>query len=120
MLGLVNAARAQQGLGPLAMDPVLRELARRKSMDMAMYDYFSHDSPRLGGLMDLLASAGVQYRYAGENLAAAPTVSAAHESLMNSPGHRENLLNPHFTQVGIGVVRDGPSTLLVTQILVGR
>lgn len=120
MLGLINAARAQQGLRPLVMDPVLRDLARRKSMDMATHEYFSHDSPRLGGLMDLLAGAGVDYRYAGENLAAAPTVSSAHQALMNSPGHRENILNPQFTHVGIGVVRDGPSELLVTQIFVGR
>lgn len=120
MLGLINAARAQQGLSPLAMDPVLRDLARRKSMDMATHEYFSHYSPRLGGLMDLLAGAGVDYRYAGENLAAAPTASAAHQALMNSPGHRDNILNPHYTHVGIGVVRDGPSELLVTQIFVGR
>ncbi len=65
--------------------------------------------------VDRMAAAGVTYRTAGENLALAPTLSLAHTGLMNSPGHRANILHPDFGRVGIGIVDGGLRGLMVTQ-----
>ncbi|WP_324715921.1 CAP domain-containing protein [Carboxydochorda subterranea] len=120
LASLVNQARAASGLAPLSVDPTLRELARRKSLDMIQRNYFGHDSPTWGGLAQLLAMGNVHYIYAGENLAGAPSAQSAHQSLMNSPAHRANILNVHYTHMGIGVVRGGPYGLMVTELFVGR
>ena len=115
MLQLVNQERARAGLAPLAPDPELREVARRHSADMFARGYFSHVTPEGRSPFDRMAAAGVAYRTAGENLALAPTLSLAHTGLMNSPGHRANILHPDFGRVGIGIVDGGLRGLMVTQ-----
>jgi uncharacterized YkwD family protein len=119
MLDLVNQERLKAGLKPLAVDYRLVRLARLKSQDMVDKGYFGHYSSTYGSPFDMMKGAGVQYRYAGENLAGAPTVARAHSALMNSPGHRANILNPDFTHVGIGVVSGGPYGKMFTQMFVG-
>lgn len=116
MLRLLNAERAKAGARPLVMDPVLVKVARLKSQDMVRLGYFGHNSPTYGSPFAMLKAFGVSYRTAGENLAGNPTVAGAHASLMNSPGHRRNLLNPAFGRVGIGIVRGGPYGLMITQL----
>ena len=115
MLQLMNQERARAGLAPLAPDPELREVARRHSADMFARGYFSHVTPEGRSPFDRMAAAGVAYRTAGENLALAPTLSLAHTGLMNSPGHRANILHPDFGRVGIGIVDGGLRGLMVTQ-----
>lgn len=105
MLRLLNEERAREGLSPLVLDPALRDVARAHSRDMFEQGYFAHNSPITGSPSDRLSKAGVPYRVAGENLAYAPTVELAHQGLMNSPGHRANILRPHFGRVGIGAIR---------------
>ena len=119
MLALVNQARAQSGLAPLAGDPELIRLARLKARDMVERGYFGHQSPTYGSPFDLLRSTGISYRHAGENLAGAPDVETAHTNLMASPGHRANILNPNYTRVGIGVVEGGPCGKVFVQLFVG-
>ncbi|MFZ5646564.1 MAG: CAP domain-containing protein [Bacillota bacterium] len=119
MLDLVNAARAKEGLKPLEADLTLVKVARLKAQDMIDNNYFSHTSPTYGSPFDMIKAAGVTYRYAGENLAGAPTVDIAHTNLMNSPGHRANILNPNFTKVGIGVVSGGPYGKMFVQMFIG-
>ncbi len=104
MLSLVNQARAKAGSRPLHIDASLAKLARMKAQDMVNKGYFSHTSPTYGSPYEMLKAYGVDYSYAGENLAGAATVQSAHDNLMDSPGHRDNLLNQDFTRVGIGVV----------------
>ena len=58
---------------------------------------------------------GIRFSYAGENLAGAPDVNTAHVNLMNSPGHRENILRPEFTKIGIGVVEGSKYGKIFTQ-----
>jgi uncharacterized protein YkwD len=58
---------------------------------------------------------GVRFRTAGENLALAPTLDIAHNGLMNSPGHRANILRPQFGRLGIGILDGGRAGLMVTQ-----
>jgi uncharacterized protein YkwD len=105
MLDLLNGERTRVGLRPLAADDRLREVARAHSLEMFQMDYFSHDSPNAGSPFDRMHAAGITFIVAGENLAFAPNVDAAHQGLMNSPGHRANILRAEFGRVGIGVIR---------------
>jgi uncharacterized YkwD family protein len=120
MVSLVNTERTKAGLAPLAVDLRLVATARAKSRDMIDGGYFDHTSPRLGSPFDQMKAAGIIYHVAGENIAGNQTVAAAHEALMNSPGHRANILRPDFTKVGIGIVPGGPYGLMVTQQFIGE
>lgn len=115
MLELVNQERAAAGLGPLAFDPELLPVARAHSADMFARGYFSHYTPEGRSPFDRISEAGVTFRTAGENLALAPTLPIAHNGLMNSPGHRANILRTEFGRVGIGIMDGGLRGLMVTQ-----
>ena len=115
MLGLVNRERVAVGLEPLTPDPQLTEVARRHSADMFARGYFAHFTPEGHSPFVRIREAGIRFRTAGENLALAPTVWIAHKGLMNSPGHRANILRPVFGRVGIGVMDGGVRGLMVTQ-----
>ncbi|MFP5502695.1 MAG: CvpA family protein [Candidatus Sericytochromatia bacterium] len=108
MLDLVNQERAKAGLKPLAWDGRLAEVGRTHSRDMIERDYFAHVAPDGGTVATRVQAAGVRYLLVGENLAFAPTLGVAHRGLMQSPGHRENILRPGFGRVGIGIVRLEP------------
>ncbi len=115
MLELVNRERAKENLKPLAADPELTEVARRHSADMFARGYFAHQTPENLSPFDRMRNAKVRFLTAGENLALAPTLDIAHNGLMNSPGHRANILKPQFGRVGIGVVDGGRRGLMITQ-----
>lgn len=115
MLNLVNQERTAEGLDPLAGDPELALVAREHSADMFARGYFSHYTPEQASPFDRIRDAGVTFRTAGENLALAPTLEIAHRGLMNSPGHRANILRPQFGRVGIGILDGGRYGLMVTQ-----
>ena len=115
MLDLVNRERQAAGLSPLAADPELTEVARRHSVDMFKRGYFAHDTPEGLTPFDRMRAANVRFITAGENLALAPTISVAHTGLMNSPGHRANILRREFGRVGIGVMDGGMRGLMVSQ-----
>jgi uncharacterized protein YkwD len=115
MLDLVNQERQAAGLRPLAPDPELTEVARRHSADMFARGYFAHDTPEGISPFDRMRAANVRFTTAGENLALAPTIPVAHTGLMNSPGHRANILRPEFGRVGIGVMDGGMRGLMVSQ-----
>jgi uncharacterized protein YkwD len=115
MLRLVNEERVAAGLKPLAPDPELTEVARRHSSDMFARGYFAHDTPEGRDPFDRMRAADVRFLTAGENLALARSVQIAHTGLMNSPGHRANILRPGFGRVGIGIMDGGMRGLMVTQ-----
>ena len=115
MLDLVNEERVAAGLKPLAADPELTEVARQHSADMFARGYFAHDTPEGVTPFDRMRAANVRFLTAGENLALAPTIPVAHSGLMNSPGHRANILRPEFGRVGIGVMDGGMRGLIVSQ-----
>lgn len=115
MLDLVNQERQAAGLKPLVPDPELTEVARRHSADMFARGYFAHDTPEGISPFDRMRAANVRFTIAGENLALAPTIPVAHTGLMNSPGHRANILRPEFGRVGIGVMDGGMRGLMVSQ-----
>lgn len=105
MLDLLNRARVEAGLSKLYMDPSLQSVARGHSLDMYQRSYFSHLTPDRKSAFDRLKEAQVHYVTAGENIAYAPDVDQAEQSLIKSPDHRANILNPDFRCVGIGVYR---------------
>lgn len=115
MLRLVNEERAAQGLSTLEADPELTEVARKHSADMFARGYFAHNTPENKSPFDRMRESEVRFRSAGENLALAPTVKIAHTGLMNSPGHRANILHLKFGRVGIGILDSGRHGLMVTQ-----
>ncbi|MDP9365639.1 MAG: CvpA family protein [Chloroflexota bacterium] len=115
VLRLVNAERAAAGLDPVKIDRELAAVARAHSEEMFRLGYFAHRSPRTGEPGDRLDDAGVRYLASGENLAYAPSVAVAHRGLMESPGHRANILNPAFARLGVGVVRSPNRGLMISQ-----
>jgi uncharacterized protein YkwD len=115
MLELVNGERASAGLPPVGPDPEMTAVARKHSADMFARGYFAHQTPEGLSPFDRMKRDGVTFRTAGENLALAPTLSVAHTGLMNSPGHRANILQPAFGRLGIGIMDGGRRGLMVTQ-----
>jgi len=119
MVHLVNEERVKAGLSRFEVDMRLVQTARIKSQDMITHNYFSHNSPTFGSPFDLIKAAGIAYRTAGENIAGNQSVDAAHQTLMRSPGHRANILNPSFTKIGIGIIPGGRYGLILTQQFIG-
>ncbi|HKZ65579.1 MAG TPA: CvpA family protein [Chitinophagaceae bacterium] len=115
MLELVNKERAKEGLPALKADPAMTRVARAHSRDMFVRGYFAHNSPDGKTPFDRMRAAGVQFSAAGENLALAQTLEIAHTNLMNSPGHRANILHPAFGRLGIGILDGGFFGLMVSQ-----
>lgn len=108
ILKLVNQERSKQGLSPLTLSEKLTSIANTKAKDMADKNYFSHQSPTYGSPFDMLKHFGVSYSYAGENIAAGQkTAKEVMNSWMNSSGHRANILNKNYTQLGVGYVQGG-------------
>ena len=111
---LVNRERAQAGLGPLQVSSGAQSVARSWSGHMSRSG-LGHN-PDVGGA---LTRAGVTtWRSWGENVGYAGSVDQVHGMLMQSAGHRANILAPGYSQVGIGVVRSG-GTVWVTMDFVG-
>ncbi len=105
---LVNEVRAKNGLSPLKANAALSKSARVKSQDMHDKHYFSHTSPTYGSPFDMMKQFGITYRSAGENIAMGQqTPQAVMDAWMNSEGHRANILNPSFREIGVGYVADG-------------
>lgn len=105
---LVNDIRVKNGLGKLTLNWELSRVARYKSQDMHDRKYFSHTSPTYGSPFDMIKNFGISYRSAGENIAQGyKTPDAVVNGWMNSSGHRANILNASYTQIGVGYVSDG-------------
>ncbi len=115
MLRLVNEERALEGLPELVIDETLRDIARQYSVDMLQRGYMGHIDPEGNSPFDRMRDGGVTFITAGENLALAQTVSIAHKGLMDSPGHRANILSPHYSRVGIGAAQGGRYGTMFTQ-----
>ena len=115
---LVNEIRVQNGLKELTYNWELGRVARYKSKDMHDNRYFSHTSPVYGTPFQMMKSFGITYRSAGENIARGQrSPEAVVNAWMNSSGHRANILNASFTQIGVGYVADGNYW---TQMFIGK
>jgi len=108
VIQLANAEREKHGLLPLETDISLSYVARKKSEDMVVQQYFAHESPTYGTPFQMLDYFGIYYTYAGENLAYGFSSPAQVLSAwMESDGHRKNILNDVYTHIGIGYDPNG-------------
>lgn len=115
---LVNQERANRGLSPLSENWEQSRIARIKSQDMANNNYFSHTSPTYGSPFKMLTDFGIPFTQAAENIAyGQQTAQQVMNSWMNSSGHRDNILNPNYNRIGVGVARKGTNgPLYFTQL----
>lgn len=127
----VNAERTERGLNALAVDPLLVSTARGHSQEMCALDYFNHHSPTRGlnspmdrYLKTLTENGGKTPNslLVGENIYYCSVfndiynVDYSHRALMDSPGHRANILEPRFTKIGLGVYRNAKGEFWVTEM----
>gem|GEM_PF-935399 len=121
-VALVNKERAARGLNQLTIDPTLVKVARAHSKEMGDKGYFSHTSPTAGQTSPLdryLAMAPrPSWALIGENLfyCSIVTVERGHNALMNSEGHRANILEPRYENIGVGEYRAPNGRYYVTQM----
>jgi uncharacterized YkwD family protein/spore coat assembly protein SafA len=115
---LTNQKRQQSGLAALKTNWELSRVARYKSQDMHDKKYFSHQSPTYGSPFDMMKNFGITYLTAGENIAyGQQTPEQVVEAWWNSPGHKANMVNSSFTEIGVGYVKEGNYW---TQMFIGR
>lgn len=115
MLRMVNQERLKNGLKALTLDTAMTKVARLHSKDMFARGYFSHYTPEKVSPYDRMEQAKITYIRAGENISLGPTLILSHNGLMNSPGHRANILKPNFGRLGIGIMDGGRYGLMITQ-----
>lgn len=114
---LVNVERVKNGLQPLTSNWQAARVARIKSQDMINNNYFAHISPVYGSPFKMMEDFGLRFSAAAENIAYGQrTAQEAVTSWMNSPGHRANILNKSFTQIGVGVAKKANGTMYFTQM----
>lgn len=107
MFQMVNSERVSRGIHALTFSEKLANVGRAHCRDMFARGYFSHYTPQGLSPFDRMANAGITFNYAGENLALAPNTDLAMRGLMQSPGHKANILSQNFNKIGIGVINGG-------------
>lgn len=116
----INALRESQSLSPMALDPTLTELATLRLKDLLSHGAFTHDTPSYGTALQMERAFGLPYRVMGaENLAAHRSVAWAEMILEASPLHRQNLLYPDHTLLGLAIAHKG-ATVYILQLFGGR
>lgn len=121
VLRLVNEERTSRGLNALKRASDLDALARAHSADMINRHFFDHTNPDGQSPFDRMRAAGINYRAAAENIASGQRSAAAvMDAWMNSSGHRKNILNASYTEIGIGAVKSSGGTIYWTQEFVKR
>lgn len=117
---ITNQRRLENGLSPLTLNGQLSEAAQRKAGDMFAFNYWAHNSPSGRNPWSFFHEVGYKYLYAGENLARDfMNSSSVVDAWMNSPSHRDNVLNSRYQETGLAVVNgtlDGVETTLVVQL----
>lgn len=108
IIALINAERAQQGLGALGYNAALATAAQRHASDLAAQNYFSHTGKNGSSVGDRVRAAGYGYCYVSENLSGGyPKAQQAVQGWMQSQGHRANILSPKARDIGIGIAPGG-------------
>lgn len=120
MVQLVNQEREKAGLAALQVDVELARVARIKSEDMIQQNYFSHQSPTYGSPFEMMRKFAIRYTAAAENIACNQNVRQAHKALMESQGHRDNILSGRYTHIGVGIVNGGICGQMYTQMFIAK
>lgn len=119
IINLVNQARQQNGLRALTLNTKLLQAAQIHANDMASMNTMAHDLPgaALPGLIDRARYVGYQYSSMGENIAYNfPDATSVMAAWMNSPGHRANILDPSFKEIGVGIAFDSQGSPYYCQV----
>lgn len=128
MFGVVNAERAKNGLRELEYSETIAEVARAHSAEMRDKKYFAHESPTEGltepmdryvkgiGTAPRIVAENVYRAWGGRSFLTEADITSAHNSLMNSPGHRANILLRDVTRLGIGITTDATGNIWLTQV----
>ncbi|MCA1061512.1 CAP domain-containing protein [Rossellomorea aquimaris] len=118
---LINRERQKNGLSPVQTDSKLSQVALYKSRDMRDAGYFSHRSPTYGSPDDMLKSFHISYSQAAENLAAGQmSFEEVVQEWLDSPVHRNNILNPSYTHMGVGYAKGGAYGTYWTQLFITK
>lgn len=121
VIQLTNQQRAKYGLKALTLNWELSRVARYKAMDMRDNHYFSHTSPTYGDPFTMMKNFGISYRSAGENIAGGQaTPQLVVQAWMNSSGHRANILNTGYTQIGVGYAKGGSYNYYWSQMFISQ
>jgi uncharacterized protein YkwD len=113
VLRLINDSRERSGRKRLRAHPWLMQVAEYRVSEMLVLRYFSHVSPIGKPASDLARSGAVRFRKVGENIGQGPSMEDVHEQLMLSAGHRRNILEQGWTDVGVVAVEDGKTVWVV-------
>jgi uncharacterized protein YkwD len=120
VLALVNRDRGAAGLPPLAWDERVADVARAHSLEMRKTKVVAHVSPTTGSAADRVRVAKIRTALVLENVARAYGLGEAHRGLLNSPGHRANLMSATATHIGIGIIYgeevSGRREIFITQV----
>lgn len=119
VLDLVNKYRKENGIDELSAFSKLQDVAKLKAIDLVENEYFSHISERLGTPFEMLENNGVVYTIAGENLARGSSIEKVVEAWINSPLHRDNILEKKFEYTGICVVESDTYGKVFVQLFMG-
>lgn len=103
MVDMINQERIAAGVSPLKVDLRLASVAQAKANDLKANNYFDHTSPVYGSPWAMMQQVGLNVQWAGENISGNDSVAGSMAALMQSPGHRANILDPRFTAVGVGI-----------------
>jgi len=103
MVDMINQERLVAGLNPVKADLRLTAVGRAKANDMKVNNYFDHTSPTYGSPWAMMQQVGLTIKWAGENISGNKSVEASMAALMQSPGHKANILDPRCTHVGVGI-----------------
>jgi len=128
MFNLINSDRASYSLPALIHDTDLQEVAAAHSEDMYIREFFNHENPDGDSVTQRCNDAGIEWSILGENIAfvnlngndSVDPVVMAEDSLMGSPSHRDNILSPLFTHVGVGIATDGEKYYFTQVFMVPR
>ena len=121
VLTAINKTRSQYGLKQLKTNPLLQQAAQAKAIDIFKQQYFQHTSPNNKDFSDFIKETNYQANRLGENLA--KNISDPQtliQSWLDSPPHRDNLLNPYFQEVGLGILAgnlEHKKTTIVVEML---
>lgn len=116
MVDMVNRERTKIGVGTLRVDTAMITVSRNYSKEMFERKFFAHVDPDGHDATYRMSQAHIPFQVVGENLAYAPDLSTAHTGLMNSEGHRRNILDPQFHRIGIGIIDAGVYGKMFTQL----
>ncbi len=115
LLQLVNEERIKHGVTTVIADIEMQKVANEHATDMFTRGYFSHNTPEGTDPFERMKKLDINFMFAGENLAHSSNLISAHKGLMQSPGHRANILNPAFGKSGIVILDGGSKGLMIVE-----